>query len=123
MITTIMSFFGSIKNFLIAGTAIVGGLYVAKQKFNAYQAESKLQDIETKIAKVNVKVAVEKAKAKAKSKKIETDTEVEILRELKVEKNKVQKEMQVIEKDIEDSLKGKIQTSGRTRGKKIKVDI
>jgi len=125
--TWLLNTFGSIKNIAMALGALFLGLYVAKQKYNAYQAEDKLKTIENKIAKTNVVVAKTKAKAKAQSKKIETTAEVEVLRELKKESKKVQKEMEDIEKDIQKHIKKKeekkTKVKGRTRQGKISFEI
>ena len=107
MWTLITNFFGSTKSIVMAIFAVVVGGYVAKQKYDAYQAESKLKTIENKIAKTNVVVAKQKAKAKAEAKELETTTEVEILRELKKEEKKVLKEMDEIEKLIVKTQKAK----------------
>jgi len=121
--TWLLNLFGSVKNMAIAAGALFLGLYVAKQKYDAYQAEDKLKTIENKIAKTNVVIAKTKAKAKAQAVKAETDTHIENLKELKKEAKKVQKEMEVIEKDIEVSIKAKKTVKGRTRGKKIKIEV
>jgi uncharacterized membrane protein YciS (DUF1049 family) len=122
--TWLLNIFGSIKNIAMALGAIFMGLYVAKQKYNAYKAEDKLKDIENKIAKTNVVIAKTKAKAKAQAVKAETETHIETLKELKKESKKVQKEMEVIEKDIQkkvDVKKSKKVT--RNRKGKISIDV
>ena len=105
MFNVITEYFGTFKNALLAAGALFLGAYAAKQKFNAYQAESKLKTIETKIAKTNVIIA--KKKAKADSVKIETDAEINTLKDLKTESKKVQKEMEHIEKTLAQSKKSK----------------
>ena len=115
--------FGSTKNFIMAAGAIFVGLYVAKQKYNAYQAEDKLKTIENKIAKTNVVIAKTKAKAKAQAVKAETTAEVEVLRELKKEAKIVQKEMEVIEKVIEKEVQKKTKVQGRTRSESFEIEV
>ena len=123
MWTMITGFFSSTKNIIMAiGAALIGG-YVLKQKYDAYQAETKLKQIEGQIAKANVAVAKEVAKAKAEAKEVEHTTEVETLRVLKEEKKKVLKEMDEIEKTIIETQKVKEEVKGRTKGKKIKVEV
>jgi predicted nucleic acid-binding Zn-ribbon protein len=121
----LLNLFGNIKNIFLALGGLTIGIWAVKQKYNAYQAESKLKNIENKIAKTNVVIAKTKAKAKAQAVKAETDTHVETLKELKKEAKKVQKEMEVIEKDIEVHKKSfEIKkVSGRVRHGKISVDI
>jgi len=111
--TWLLNIFGNIKNIAMALGSIFLGAYVVKQKYNAYQAESKLKNIENKIAKTNVQVAKTKAKAKAQAIKAETTAEVEVLRELKKESKKVQKEMQVIEKKIKQAEAQKTTTRAK----------
>ena len=121
--TFLLNIFGNIKNIVMAGFAIFAGLYIAKMKYNKYQAEDKLKTIENKIAKTNVVVAKTKAQAKAKAVKAETDIHIETLKELKKESKIVQKEMADIEKKIEVAKKEKKPVIGRTRGKKISIDV
>jgi len=123
--TWLLNIFGSVKNIAMAAGAIFMGLYVAKQKYNAYQAEDKLKTIENKIAKTNVVIAKTKAKAKATAVKAETDTHIETLKELKKESKKVQKEMEIIEKNIEIKVKtGEIKKeSKRIRHGKVKFKV
>jgi predicted nucleic acid-binding Zn-ribbon protein len=102
-----MNIFSNIKNSIFALASLFFGVYVVKQKYNAYQAESKLKDIENKIAKTNVVIAKETAKAKAKAKEVETSTHLETIKELKKEATKVKKEMLNIEKTIEKHKKSK----------------
>ena len=119
----ITGFFSSTTNILMAiGSAIVVG-YVGKLKYDSYRAEDKLKNIETKIAKTNVVVAKTKAKAKAKAVKAETTAEVAVLRELKVQAKKAQKEMEVIEKTIETTLKDKVQKKVLRSRKKIRIEV
>ena len=123
MFTMITGFFGSAKNIIMAiGAALIGG-YVLKQKYNAYQAESKLQSLENQIAKANVAVAKEVAKSKAQAKEVETTSTVETLRVLKEEKKKVLKEMDEVEKVIQETQKEKEEVKGRTRGKKVRIKV
>ena len=123
--TWLLNMFGSVKNIALAAGALFLGLYVAKQKYNAYQAEDKLKTIENKIAKTNVVIAKTKAKAKAKAIKAETTAEVEVLRELKKEAKVIQKEMEVIEKDIEVKIRTAEvkKVAGRVRRGKIKFSV
>ena len=120
MFTIITGFFGNFKNIIMAaGAAILMG-YVAKQKYTAYQAESKLKTIENKIAKANVKIAKETAKAKAKAIDITHNTEMQILRDLKVERKQVLAEMDAIEDLIEKTQADKKNVgNGRKSGPKI----
>lgn len=121
MFAMITGFFSSSKNIMMAiGAAVIGG-YVAKQKYDAYQAESKLKDIETKIAKTNVIVAKEKAKAKAKAVEVETSTHIEVLKELKVQEKEVLKEMDALEEVIEKTQAKKAEVKGRKRGESFTV--
>lgn len=124
MWTMITGFFSNTKNIIMAiGAALIGG-YVIKQKYDAYQAETKLKQIEGQIAKANVAVAKEVAKAKAEAKEVEHSSEVETLRVLKEEKKKVLKEMDEIEKTIVETQAEKVPVEPtRKRGKKIKVDV
>jgi len=123
--TWLLNIFGSLKNIAMAAGALFLGLYVARQKYNAYQAEDKLKTIENKIAKTNVVIAKTKAKAKAQAVKAETDTHIETLKELKKEAKKVQKEMETIEKDIEVNKKTSEikKVSGRIRKGKISIEV
>ena len=123
MISMITGLFGSTKNVIFAAFAILGGLYVTKQKYNAYQAEDKLKTIENKIAKANVVVAKQTAKAKAKAKEIETTSEIETLRELKEEKKLILKEMDEMETLIENTQKEKLAVKNRKRGKKTTIEV
>jgi len=122
MYSYIVNFFSSTKNILMAiGSALVVG-YVGLMKFRAYQAESKLKDIENKIAKTNVVIAKTKAKAKAQAVKAETTAEVKVLRDLKKQSTIVKKEMENHEKEIQKKLKEKLKkvsNSRRRRGKNI----
>jgi len=119
-----MGFFTSTKNIIIAViTAIIGG-YVITQKIKAARAESKLQQIETKIAKTNVIVAKQVAKAKAEAKEVETSTEIEVLQTLIKDRGEALIEMDEIEKEIAETQKEKqVQVQGRTRGKAFKVEV
>jgi len=119
----LLGIFGNIKNMVMAAGAIFISLYVARLKYEAYQAEDKLKTIETKIAKTNVVVAKTKAKAKAKAVEVETTARVEILRELKKESERVQKEMEVIEDNIEKEVKKKAKVQGRTRSKSFEIEV
>lgn len=115
------AWFSTFKNAIMAiGAALVGG-YVLKQKYDAYQAESKLKDIEQKIAKTNVIVAKETAKAKAKAVEIENTTHIEVLKDLKEQEKEVLKEMDAIEEEIEKSQVEKAEVKGRKRGKAFEV--
>ena len=103
--TWLLNIFGNIKNVIMAiGSLFVIG-YVGKLKYDAYKAEDKLKNIETKIAKTNVIIAKTKAKAKAQAKKAETDTHIQTLKDLKQESKNIQKEMASIEKNIEVKIK------------------
>jgi len=121
----LLNIFGNIKNIGIFLIGIIGVSYVAKQKYNAYKAESKLQDIETQIAKTNVIVAKKKAQAKAQAKEVEHDTEVQILRELKSKREETLKEMDTIQEKIEASKKEaeEIKVVKRKRGKKMEIEV
>ena len=122
MFTMITGFFGNFKNIMMAiGAALLAG-YIAKQKYDAYQAEDKLKTIENKIAKANVSIAKKTAKAKATATEIEHDSEVTVLRDLKVERKKVLKEMDDIEKLITVTQKEKEEVKGRKKGKKVIID-
>jgi len=123
MFDVISGYFSSAKAIMIGLGAIFLGGYIAKQKYNAYQAETKLQNIETKIAKTNVIVAKKKATAKAQAVKVETTTEVEILRELKKEAKVVQKEMETIEKDIVVHTQKSEEKVTRKRHSKVKFSV
>lgn len=101
--SVIMGYFSNIKNILMLIVGLFGIGYVAKLKYNASQAEAKLQQVETKIAKTNVIVAKVKAESKAQGKKAETDIHIETLKELKVQSKVIQKEMSIIAKDIKKS--------------------
>ena len=103
-------------------TALVGG-YVIKQKITAARAESKLQDIEIKIAKTNIVVAKQVAESKAESKDIETTTEIETLKELTIAKKEALKEIDDITKIIADTQKEKVATKSRTRSADIEIEI
>lgn len=121
MLTMITGFFGNFKNIIMAvGAAVLMG-YIAKQKYNAYKAEDKLKTIENKIAKVNVTIAKDTAKAKAKAKNLEHSSEVTVLRELKVERKKVLKEMDEIEDLIEKTQVEKKAVKDRIRGQKVTI--
>ncbi len=122
MWTLITGFFSSTKNIIMAVAAMTLSGYVVKQKYDAYQAESKLKSIENKLAKANVIVAKEVAKAKAQSLEIETTTAYEVLKELKAEKQVVLKDMDSIEQLIVDTQKEKEAVQGRTRGKEITIE-
>jgi len=126
--TWLLNIFGNIKNIAMATGAIFVGLFMVKLKYDAYQAESKLKNIENKIAKTNVVVAKTKAKAKAQAKEAETTAEIEVLRELNKEKEVIQKEMEVIEKNIETHIKEKKEkkakkVQGRTRHGKVSFEV
>lgn len=102
--------------------SLVGG-YVLKQKYSAYKAESKLQDIETKIAKTKVLAAKQVAEARADSKEIEASIELDTLRELQKEKIVVLKEMDEIAKVIKETQDKTTRLQSRTRGPKVSIDI
>ena len=122
--TYILNIFGNIKNFLMASVAILGGLYIAKQKYNAYKAESKLKTIEKEIAVNNVKIAKKKAIQSAKKEKIETDTELKIVKELNKESSKTRKELKEVYKKIEEAKTSEPKkVEKRKRLGKIKISI
>jgi len=126
--TWLLNIFSNIKNIGIFLFGIIGVSYVAKQKYDAYKAESKLQDIETQIAKTNVVVAKKKAKAKAQAKEVEHDTEVQILRELKTKREETLKEMDTIQEKIETSKKEAREAKEtkivkRKIGKKMEIEV
>lgn len=124
MWTIITGFFSSAKNIIMSIGAVLVSAYVAKQKYNAYRAETKLKDIENKIDKANVAVVKEVAKTKAEAKEVEHSSEVETLRVLKEENKKVLKEMDKIEKTIVETQSEKVPVEPtRKRSKKIKVDV
>jgi hypothetical protein len=118
-----LNIFGSIKNVIIFLVSMLGVSYVAKQKYDAHKAEKKLEKVENDIAKANVIIAKKVAKAKAQSKEIEHKSELKVLRELQAEKVKVLEEMDAIEADIEKSKQEKTKVTGRTKGKKFKVEL
>jgi hypothetical protein len=121
-----LGIFGNIKNMVLASFAIFGGIYIAIQKYKAFQAESKLLTIENKIAKTNIVIAKAKAKAKAKAVKAETKAEVDVLRSLKKEAGIVEKEMQEIEIETEKILQGpssKVSSSRRRKNKKVEIEV
>lgn len=115
------AWFSTAKNAIMAIIAALVGGYVLKQKYDAYQAESKLKDIEGKIAKTNVKVAKEVAEAKAKAKDLETSTHIEVLKDLKKQEKEVLAEMDAIQEEIEKTQAEKAEVKGRKRGKSFKV--
>ncbi len=107
-----MNIFSNAKYYLIAiVTALIGG-YVIKQKYDATKAESELKTIESKIVKTNIEITKKKAKAKAQSTKIETDIEIETLRELKIQRTKVKKEMAKIITKLEQTKNKKVRIEG-----------
>ena len=71
------------------------------------KAEDKLKNIEHKIAKTNVIIAKSNAKAIAKAVEAKTKAELQNLRELKLQSIMVNKDMEKIEKDIEEHIKNK----------------
>lgn len=103
----LLNIFSNFKNIFMSLGAVFVSLYVAKQKYKAYQAEDKLKNIETEIAKTNVTIIKNEAKAKAKSIKIENNIEVGIIKQLEKNKEKIKEEMFIIEKNIEDSISNK----------------
>ena len=123
--TWLLNIFGNIKNIGIFLFGIIGVSYVAKQKYDAYKAESKLQDIETQIAKTNVIIAKKKAKAKAQAKDIENDAEIQVLKGLKSKRAETLKEMDDIQEKIETSKKEakEAKIAKRKRGKKIEIEV
>ena len=122
MFTMISGFFGNFKNIMMAvGAALLAG-YVAKQKYDSYKAQDKLKTIENKIAKANVSIAKKTAKAKATAKEIENDSEISVLRNLKVERKKVLKEMDDAEQLIASTQKEKEEVKGRKKGKTVIIN-
>ncbi len=95
----------SFKNYIIAFVVALVSGYVIKQKYDALQAESKLKDIEAKIVKTNIEIIKKSAKMKSKLTEAETSSEIETLRELKVQRAKVNKEMKILVKTLESNSK------------------
>ena len=120
--TWLLNIFGNIKNIGIFIFGIIGVSYVAKQKYDAYKAESKLKNIEGQIARTNVIIAKKKAKAKAQAKDIENDAEVQVLKGLKSKRAETLKEMDDIQEKIETSKK-EAKISKIRRGKKMEVEV
>jgi len=120
--TWLLDMVSNIKNAIILVLGLFGFGYIAVQRYKSAKTESKLKNIENKIAKTNIIVA------KAKAREAETTTEIEVLRELNKKREVIQKEMEVIEKNIEAHIKeekekkGK-QVQGRTRHNKVSFEI